>query len=102
MVTSEDRAVIAACLRRRAGGDEITMEEIGDLIGRDKSVISREIARNSGPDGSYHGGLADRQAQQNRKRVKEFRLLANPGLCRRIESITYFLVRASASSQAHG
>ena len=85
VLTSEDRAVIAACLRRRAVGEKITLAEIGDLIGRDKSVISREIARNSGPDGSYHAVLAHRQAQHNRTRAKEFRLLANPGLCRRIE-----------------
>jgi IS30 family transposase len=77
--------VIAACLRRRAQGEPVTLGDIGELIDRDKSVISREIARNSGPDGSYHGGLAHRQAQENRKRPKEFRLLANPGLCRRIE-----------------
>jgi IS30 family transposase len=85
ILTSEDRAVIAACLRRRSMGEEITLEQIGDLIGRDKSVISREIGRNSGPDGSYHGALAHRAAAQRRERPKEFRLLANPGLCRRIE-----------------
>jgi transposase, IS30 family len=85
-LTSEDRAVIAACLQRQARGEQITLAEIGELIGRDKSVISREIARNSGPDGSYYGALADRQAAQNRKRPKEFRLVANPGLCRRLEA----------------
>lgn len=85
MLSSEDRAVIAACLRRKSMGEKITLAEIGDLVDRDKSVISREIARNSGPDGSYHGALAHRQAQHHRKRVKEFRLLANPELCRRIE-----------------
>jgi IS30 family transposase len=85
MLTSEDRAVIAACLRQRAEGVKITLAEIGELIDRDKSVISREIARNSGPDGSYYAALAHRQAQQSRERPKEFRLVANPGLCREIE-----------------
>jgi IS30 family transposase len=85
LVTSEDRAVIAACLRRKSMGEKVTLAQIGDLIGRDKSVISREIARNSGPDGSYHGALAHRQAQHQRTRAKEFRLVANPELCRRIE-----------------
>ncbi|WP_395690134.1 IS30 family transposase [Nocardioides sp.] len=86
VLTSEDRAVIAACVRRRAQGDPITLEEIGALIDRDKSVVSREIKRNSGPDGSYHAGLAHHNAVQARKRPKEFRLVANPGLCRRIEA----------------
>lgn len=86
LLSSEDRAVIAACLRRRAGGEVITLAQIGELIGRDKSVISREITRNSGPDGSYHAGLAHHAAQQRLRRPKEFRLLSEPGLCRRIEA----------------
>lgn len=86
MLTSEDRAVIAACLRRKAGGEDITLEDIGGLIGRDKSVICREIARNSGPDGSYHGALANLAAAQQRTRPKPFRLVDNPGLCRQIEA----------------
>jgi len=85
-LTSEDRAVIAACVRRRAQGEQITLEEIGELIDRDKSVISRELARNSGPDGSYHGGLANAVAHQRRRRPKEFRLVANPRLCRQVEA----------------
>jgi IS30 family transposase len=85
-LTSEDRAVIAACVQRRAQGETITLEAIGDLIGRVKSVVSREIARNSGPDGSYYGALAHQQAQQRRKRPKQFRLKANPRLCRQIET----------------
>ncbi|MBZ5741378.1 IS30 family transposase, partial [Nocardioides sp. GBK3QG-3] len=85
-LTGEDRAVIAACLRRRAAGEKITLAQIGELLGRDKSVISREIVRNSGPDGSYHGGLAHRAAHERRRRPKEFRLVANPRLCRRIEA----------------
>lgn len=85
-LSSEDRAVIAACLRRRAAGQQITLTQIGELIDRDKSVISREIARNSGPDGSYYAALAHRRAAQSRRRPKEFRLVANPGLCRRIEA----------------
>ena len=85
MLTSADRAVIAACLQRRLAGEEITLEQIGALIDRDKSVISREIARNSGPDGTYYATLANRTAEHSRRRAKEFRLLQNPALCRRIE-----------------
>jgi transposase, IS30 family len=79
-LTSDDRSVIAAGLRRR-----LTYEVIGELIGRHKSVISREVARNKGADGSYHGPVAHRAAHERRKRPKEFRLIENPGLCRRIE-----------------
>ena len=41
LLSSEDRAVIAACVQRRAGGERLTLAQIGALIGRDKSVISR-------------------------------------------------------------
>lgn len=84
-LSSQDRAVIASCVQRRAQGVPITLAQIGELIERDKSVISREIARNSGPDGSYHGGMAHHAACQRRGRPKKFRLVAEPGLCRRIE-----------------
>lgn len=80
-LTSEDRAVIAAGLRKRW-----TYAEIGEAIGRSASVICREVARNKGPDGSYHGALAHAAARERRRRPKEFRLVAEPGLCRRIET----------------
>ncbi len=79
-LTSEDRAVIAAGVRRG-----LSYAEIGALVNRDKSVICREVARNRGPDGTYWGPLAHRAAQVRRRRGKEFRLLENPDLCRRIE-----------------
>ena len=79
-LTSEDRAVIAAGVR--AGW---SYARIGEAIGRDKSVICREVARNRGPDGSYWGPVAHRVAHERRRRPKQFRLAANPGLCRRIE-----------------
>nr|WP_227464904.1 IS30 family transposase [Nocardioides lijunqiniae] len=85
-MSSEDRAVIAACVRRRAQGEEITLAQIGDLIDRDKSVISREIARNSGPDGTYYAAVAHQVAREQRRRRKEFRLIENLALCRRIEA----------------
>jgi IS30 family transposase len=79
-LTSEDRAVIAAGLQRR-----LSYAEIGAVIGRDKAVGGRDVARNRGRDGSYHGAVAHRAAAQRRKRPKDFKLAANPGLCRRIE-----------------
>ncbi len=79
-LTSEDRAVIAAGLRR-----ELSYATIGSLIGRHRSVVSREVARNRGRDGSYWGPVAHRAAHENRKRPKPFKLLADPGMCRRVE-----------------
>jgi IS30 family transposase len=79
-LTSEDRSVIAAGLRR-----SLSYREIGDLLGRDRSVICRDVARNRGPDGSYWGPVAHRAAHERRRRPKEFKLVQNPGLCRRIE-----------------
>ena len=48
-------------------------------------MVWREVARNRGPDGSYWAPVAHRAAHERRKRPKEFRLVENPGLCRRIE-----------------
>jgi transposase, IS30 family len=79
-LTSEDRAVIAALHAR-----EVSYREIGRVIGRDVSVVSREVARNKGADGSYHGPVAHRAAHEARRRPKKVKLLENPGLCRRIE-----------------
>lgn len=79
-LTSEDRAVIAALSHRR-----VSMREIGRILGRDVSVISREIARNRGADGSYHGPVAHRAAHERRRRPKEFKL-HDPALCGPIES----------------
>jgi IS30 family transposase len=79
VLSSEDRAVIAAGLAR-----SLSLTEIGALIGRDKSVISREVARNRGSDGSYWGPVAHRAAHERRRRPKQFKLVANPDLGARI------------------
>jgi len=60
--------------------------DIGKMIGRDPSVISREIARNSGPDGTYYGSVADTLAATRAHRPKPFKLIENEQLCRRIEA----------------
>jgi IS30 family transposase len=80
MLSSEDRSAIAVGLLLGA-----SYAQIGELIGRNKSVICREVARNRGPDGSYWAPIAHRAAHERRRRPKEFRLIAEPGLCRRIE-----------------
>jgi len=73
--------VIAAGLRKR-----LSFAEIGALIGRDKSVVCREAARNRGQDGSYFGAVAHRAAHERRRRPKPFKLVGNPRLCARIEA----------------
>ncbi len=79
-LTSEDRAVIAAGVRQC-----LSYQQIGDLIGRTKSVVWREITRNSGPDGSYWAPLAHRVAHEHRRRPKAFKLVEQSALCRQIE-----------------
>lgn len=76
-----DRAVIA--LGRKVG---MSYAQIGAEIGRDKSVVFREVSRNSSPDGVYYGSLAHAKAHQRRRRPKVFKLRRNPQLCRRIEA----------------
>ena len=80
-LTSEDRSMIAVGLMC-----ECSYAQIGRMVGRDKSVISREVARNRGPDGSYWGPVAHRAAHERRRRPKATKLSQNPGLCRWIEA----------------
>jgi IS30 family transposase len=79
-LTSEDRAVIAAGLK--AGW---SFRRIGRTIGRVASVVTREVERNRGRDGSYIGAVAHRAAHERRRRPKAFKLAQNVGLCRQIE-----------------
>lgn len=63
----------------------LSFAAIGAQIGRDKSVVSREVARNTGPDGTYRASAAQVRAHQRRRRPKPFLLVQNEALCRRIE-----------------
>ena len=80
-LSSEDRAVIAAMVRAGRRPAQIAAE-----IGRCRSVISREIQRNTSPDGRYRGPVAHRAAHERRRRPKAFKLHENTAMCRRIES----------------
>lgn len=79
-LTAVDRGRIQAGLD--AG---MSAAAIAGSIGRHRSVVGREIARNQGPDGTYYGSVAHVQAYARTRRPKEFKLIANDGLCRRIE-----------------
>jgi IS30 family transposase len=76
----DDRAVIAAGLRL-----DLSYAAIGALIGRNRSVVLREVQRNSSQNGEYHSGVAHRVAAHVRRRPKAFKLVTHPALCRRIE-----------------
>lgn len=58
---------------------------IGQHLGRDRSVIWREVQRNRVRAGEYHARLAHARAAQNAKRPKMFKL-ADLGLCTAIEA----------------
>jgi IS30 family transposase len=70
-------------MRGRDAG--LTGAEIGRRMGRDRSVIWRELARNSNPDGDYHARLAHARASQKACRPKASKL-DDPGLCSAIET----------------
>ena len=59
--------------------------EIGDQIGRDRSVIWREVHRNRNADGDYHARMAHARAARNAHRPKAFKLADNP-VCASIEA----------------
>jgi transposase, IS30 family len=64
---------------------ELSYAEIGRRIGRDRSVVWREIQRNCNADGDYHARMAHARAARNAHRPKPFKLNGNP-LCAVIEA----------------
>ena len=74
-LSGEDRAVIQSGLAQG-----LTLTAIAGLVGRDKSTVSREVARGVGADGIYRSGFADRLAAQRRARPKAFKLASDPAL----------------------
>jgi transposase, IS30 family len=59
--------------------------QIGRLIDRDRSVVWREVRKNSNADGDYHARMAHSRGAENLKRPKEFRL-DNLELCAQVET----------------
>ena len=66
---------------RRSG---LSYAEIGQAIGRNRSVVWREVNRNSGPDGVYYASVAHTRAHQARRRPKPLKLVEDEALCRLI------------------
>ena len=66
---------------RQAG---MSYAKIGAAIGRDKSVIWREVNRNCDAEGRYNAKVAHTRAHQARRRPKPFKLIEDEDLCRLI------------------
>ena len=66
MLSVEDRAAIMAGVD--AG---LSKTRIAHLIGRSPSVVCREIARHTGPDGQYRAEEAGKAARAARRRPKK-------------------------------
>jgi IS30 family transposase len=66
---------------RRCG---LSYADIGEAIGRDKSVVWREVKRHTGEDGVYHASTAHAKAHQDRRRPKPLKLVEDEDLCRLI------------------
>jgi IS30 family transposase len=74
-----DRAVIMIRVREGATAAAIARE-----IGRDRSVVWREIRRNQGADGTYQADVAQIRTHQRARRPKAFRL-QHPKLVKYVE-----------------
>lgn len=79
-LTLPERRVIQFGRRRN-----LTYAVIGAELGRDRSVVWREVQRNVGPDGVYNASTAHAKAHAKAHRPKEFKLIENEELCRFIE-----------------
>jgi IS30 family transposase len=66
---------------RRKG---LSYAEIGEAVGRDKSVVWREVNRNTSADGVYYASVAHTKAHQARRRPKPLKLVGDEDLCRLI------------------
>src|SRR5260370_21018092 len=74
----EDRENISRCLAKGLDNKDITFS-----IGRDESVVSREIARHGGQEG-YRAWKANAAARESRSRPKERKIDTDPELRDRV------------------
>lgn len=81
MLTSAERGMIQ--MGRRSG---LSYAAIGKAIGRNRSVVWREVNRNTSPDGVYYASVARTKAHQARRRPKTLKLVDNAELCTQIET----------------
>ena len=69
----EERIII---MRGRDRG--LSQADIARELGRDRSVVCRELQRNGNADGDYHAGLAHARAAEKALRPKPFKLVDHP------------------------
>lgn len=62
----------------------LSYARIGEAIGRNKSVVWREVKRNTSADGVYYAAVAHTKAHQARRRPKPLKLIQEEALCRLI------------------
>lgn len=79
MLGAWDRAAIMAGVN--VG---LSQTRIAHMIGRSPSVVCREIARHTGPDGQYRAEVADKAARAARRRPKKRLLDCDEILRRRV------------------
>jgi IS30 family transposase len=77
-LTLEDREDISRGLAKGLDNKDIAFS-----VGRDESVVSREIERHGGRE-AYRAWKADAAARESRKRAKERKIDADPGLRERV------------------
>ena len=75
-LTMVERGMIQ--MGRRSG---LSYAKIGEALGRNKSVVWREVNRNLSPDGVYYASVAHAKAHQARRRPKPLKLVENEVLC---------------------
>jgi IS30 family transposase len=61
---------------------KLSHADIGKKIGRDRTVIWREVSRNSNADGDYHALMAHERASRKAQRPKQFKLIDHPQCAR--------------------
>jgi len=81
MLTSAEREEIS-----RGLAESLEYKQIAVLIGRDASVVSREVARHGGRDG-YRAVVADQAAETARSRPKPLAVDRNPMLRTRVTGL---------------
>lgn len=79
-LTDKDRELIYLYINK-----DCSMRNIGEKIGRDHTVVSREIERNRGPDGRYSPFEANNSAVKRRTEANKRNPLKNPRILRYVK-----------------
>ena len=75
-------------------GEGLSQSEIGERIGKNRSVVSRELLRNQRPDGSYSAQSGGRQYRERRQKRGNYKLKG-----KLLQQVKYFLGRKRSPEQ---